>query len=139
MSDNRLIWEGMDEFRAALRQLPPELSQQGGDIVIEHAQTAGSDIRAAYEASAVTGNLAKHLKVEVLSREFGAAVVVKSTAKHAVIFENGTQIRKTKTGANRGAMPPAHVFVPTVIRERHAMVDDLKALMESKGLEVGGG
>lgn len=139
MSDNRLVWDGMEEFKAALRQLPKELSGEGGDIVVEHAHTAGEDIRAHYEASAVSGNLAKHVKVEVESRAAGASAIVKSTAKHGIIYENGTQIRKTKGGLNRGAMPPAHVFIPTVIRERRAMVEDLKDLMRTKGLEVTGG
>lgn len=139
MSDNRLLWDGMAAFSAALRALPDELSGEGGDIVVSHATTAGDDIRAHYEASAVSGNLAKHVKVEVVSRAHGAVAVVKSTAKHGIIYENGTQIRKTKDGINRGAMPPANVFVPTVIRERRAMVEDLKDLMRTKGLEVSGG
>lgn len=139
MSNNRLEWDGMEEFTAALRQLPPELSQEGGDIVVSHAETAGDDVRAAYDASAVTGRLVKGVRVEVQSREAGALVVVKSTAKHAFIFEHGTQIRKNRHGKNLGAMPPGNIFVPTVIRERRAMVEDLKDLMRGKGLEVTGG
>jgi hypothetical protein len=139
MSDNRLNYDGMEEFKQALRQLPAELSQDGGDIVVRHAEDAGDDIRSQYAASAVTGDLAKKVRVRVLSREAGAAAIVESTAKHAYIYENGTQIRKTKNGKNLGAMPPAHVFVPTVIRARRAMVGDLKDLMTNKGLEVTGG
>lgn len=139
MANNRLEWNGMEEFKAALRELPEELSGEGGDIVVSHAETAGDDVRAHYEAAAVTGNLAKHVRVEVLSRSAGAEAVVKSTAKHAHIYENGTQIRKNKAGKNLGAMPPANVFVPTMIRERKAMVEDLKHLMRTKGLEVTGG
>lgn len=138
MSNNRLTYDGMEEFKQALRQLPEEMSQEGGDIVIARAEEAGDDIKTAYEASAVTGDLAKKVRVKVLSRDAGAAAVVESTARHAYIFENGTQIRKTKAGKNLGAMPPANIFVPTVIRKRRAMVDDLKGLMTSKGLEVSG-
>lgn len=139
MSDNRLTYDGLNEFVADLIQLPKELSGEGGDIVISRATEAGDDIRAEYAASAVTGNLAEHVKVTVKEKnEFGAIAEVKSTARHAYIYENGTQIRKTKDGKNLGAMPPANIFVPTVIRKRRAMVDDLKDLMRDKGLEVSG-
>lgn len=140
MSSNRMTWDGMEEFKAALRQLPEELTGEGGDIVIAHAETAGDDVRSAYAAAAGTGNLAKNVRVIV--RDAGRAGVVaevKSTAKHAFIYENGTQIRKNKAGKNLGAMPPGNIFVPTMIRERKAMVEDLKDLMETKGLEVSGG
>ena len=138
-SDNRLTWDGMEELKAALRSLPEELSQEGGDIVVEHATEAGEDVRAHYAAAAVTGNLEKHVKVVIESRTAGASVVVKSTAKHAIIYENGSKMRKTKDGRNRGMMPPAKVFVPTMIRERREMLVELAELLKTKGLEVSGG
>jgi hypothetical protein len=138
MAGNKLAWDGMDEFKAALRKLPKELSDDGGDIVVDHATEAGSDIRAQYEASAVSGNLAAHVKVDVQQTAAGARALVKSTAKHAVIYENGTQVRKNAAGKNLGAMPPAHVFVPTVIRARRAMTAKLIDLLERAGLEVSG-
>ena len=69
---------------------------------------------------------------------YGAALIVKSTAKHAYIFENGTQVRKNAKGANRGAMPPGRVFVPTVIRKRKQMLQELKYLLVQAGLDVRG-
>lgn len=132
-------WDGMEEFKAALRELPDKLSKPGGDIVIAKAEEAAEDVRAHYAAAAVTGNLEKHVRVEVLSRDAGAAAVVKSTAKHAYIYEHGTQIRKNKAGKYLGAMPPANVFVPTMIRARGDMVEELKDLMRDNGLEVRGG
>jgi hypothetical protein len=37
---------------------------------------------------------------------FSAGAIVINRAKHAAIFENGTQARHTAIGANRGSMPP---------------------------------
>lgn len=139
MSDNRFEFDGMEAFKAALRQLPEELSQEGGDIVVARGEAAGSDIRAHYQAAAVTGNLAKGVRVQLVSRTAGAEVVVKSRAPHAFIYEHGTQVRRTANGKNLGSMPPAHVFVPTMIRARREMTDDLIDLMERNGLEVTGG
>jgi len=139
MANNRLTWDGIEAFKSALRQLPSHLSGRGGDIVVARAHEAGEEVRQGYALHEHTGNLEQHVVVEVESRAAGAVAIVKSTARHAYIFEIGTQIRKTKSGANRGAMPPGNVFVPTVVRKRRAMVEDLKALMTESGLEVSGG
>ena len=140
MSNNRLTWDGMEAFLAALRQLPSHLGGRGGDIVIARAHEAAEEVRQGYALHEHTGNLEQHVVVSVQHRNRGGAqAIVKSTARHAYIFEIGTQIRKTKSGANRGAMPPGNVFIPTVIRKRRTMVDDLKALMTEAGLEVSGG
>jgi hypothetical protein len=54
------------------------------------------------------------------------------------MFENGTMVRHTRIGANRGAMPPGHVFVPTAIRHRAAMYRNLRDMLEREGLLVTG-
>ena len=136
---NRLRFSGMEEFRAALRKLPVALSREGGDIVVARATEAGDEIRDAYERHRDSGNLASHVKVDVQQRPTGASAVVKSTAKHARIFESGTQVRKNAKGQNRGAMPPGNIFIPVVVRKRKEMTEDLTGLLEQSGIEVHGG
>jgi len=132
-------WDGLAELRTSLRNLPTELTAEASGIVQRAAEDAATDIRAGYQAHRRTGNLADHVKVVPLSvGPFGAGVQVKSTAKHAAIFEHGTELRHTSLGANRGAMPPGRVFIPAVIRRRRSMYDKLKALLVNKGLEVHG-
>lgn len=142
MSNNRLTFAGLDELRAELRDLPEALRTEGALIVDRAAANAGQDIRAEYQARRVTGNLAEHVVVQTgLGGSMGARAVVKSTAKHAYIFENGTVARhyytkKNGTRHETGAAPPQHVFVPAIMRARRAMYEALKDLLTRKGLKV---
>jgi hypothetical protein len=132
---NRLTWSGLAELRDELRRLPAELAGEASAIVIGAAEGAKADMH--YPRR--TGNLADHLYVtKAPAGIYGAGAVVKNTAKHAWLFENGTQARHTAIGANRGSMPPGHVFLPAVIRRRRAMYDQLKALLVRHGLVVSG-
>lgn len=134
---NKLMLSGFEELKAALRQLPQHLAAEAGGIVTAHAESAATRVRAAYAEHRHTGNLERGVKVDrVVVENAGAAARVRSTARHAFIFENGTQARHTGLGWNRGAMPPGHVFVPIAIRERAAMVDELIAMVEREGLTV---
>jgi hypothetical protein len=135
----RVTFEGLDELRDALRQLPSELVQEASGIVQRAADNAAQDIRANYQAHRRSGNLAEHVKVVPMSvGQFGAGVEVRSTAKHAHLYEDGTQARHTSIGANRGSMPPGHAFRPPAIRRRKSMYDALKAMLVRHGLIVSG-
>ena len=135
---NELTIEGLDELRAALRQLPEALSQEAGGIVLTAATGAAAAMDAQYAQHEWTGNLRHGLSVtrDDAYIRYGARAVVKNRAPHAWWAENGTQIRRTSKGVNRGAMPPIHVFVPTAIKWRRAMVEQLKALVRRAGLVV---
>lgn len=134
-----LQWDGLDEFKRELFGLPEDLGAEADRIVDATANAAAEEIRAGYGSHRVTGNLQDHVFVSRLDRgKVTAARIVKNTAPHAFIFENGTQARHTDLGANRGAMPPGHVFVPVIVRRRRAMNEELKALLVSKGLTVTG-
>ena len=63
-------------------------------------------------------------------------MVVRNRNPLAGIFEYGTQARHTKIGANRGSMPPGHVFVPRMQQARVVLVSRLAALVERHGLVV---
>ena len=133
----RVTWSGLQELYDGLRNLPSDLAGGAGPIVLGKAEEAGQDIRPAYPRR--SGNLADHVKVEsVNAGTYGAAARVRNTAKHAAIFENGTQARHTDLGANRGSMPPGHIFVPIVIKKRREMYEELKGLLEQQGLNVSG-
>lgn len=142
MSENRFVWSGLEELKAALRVLPAELAGEAGAIVTNAAVAAQRDIIAAYPE--VTGNLKGHviLAPGTMPSAYGAAVQVKSTAKHAYLYEVGTAARQTDLGYNRGAFPlaqpPGRVFIPIVMRHRRVMHEALADLIARQGLEVRG-
>jgi hypothetical protein len=135
---SQVVWSGLQELKAQLRNLPADLAAEASGIVEGRAERAKQDIETSYPDRA--GNLRKGLRLGSGTNvgRFGASTILKNTAKHAWMFENGTQARHTDLGANRGAMPPGHIFIPIVIRQRRAMYRDLKALLERHGLVVTG-
>jgi hypothetical protein len=137
VANNRLELVGLEELRAALRALPAELTAEAGGIVDNAGELAKSEIIQRYPKR--TGNLRDHVTVRTVNAgQFGAAVQVRSSAKHAHIYEIGTQARHNKLGANRGSMPPGNVFVPVVVRQRRKMFERLKDLLVHNGLVVSG-
>jgi hypothetical protein len=145
---NTLVLTGIDELREALRSLPAELAGAAATAVTTAAQGAESDARDVYEAHRHSGNLVARLSRTTSSSSFGAGAVVKNTAKHAWIFENGSEARHytTASGATHGtgamwgqtAQPPTHVFVRAMQARRKTMYDELRALLEQQGLQVTG-
>jgi hypothetical protein len=134
---SRVVWNGLAELREALRNLPEELTGEAGHIIEGAANAAAADVKAAYPVR--TGNLRDHVFVSHQDKgRFSAGAVVKNTAKHAWLFENGTQARHNDLGANRGSMPPGHVFIPAMIKRRRIMYQQLRALLERHGLKVTG-
>lgn len=132
--------EGMDDLRAALRQLPQDLTDEAAGIVSGYAAQAQQEISSGYPQGP-TGNLKNRVTVtNNAGRRFGTVSIVKSAAPHASIFEKGTKVRQTGKGYNRGAMPEppeSERMIPKVIRLRQRMVSDLIALVQRAGFEVG--
>jgi len=135
-----VTWTGLEELQAALRALPAALAGDGADIIENRAEVAKASIIQGYPLE--EGDLRNKVEVEHTRSEFGARSVVRSTSTHAEEFEYGTEARHytTKRGVRHltGKMPPGHVFVPAVVRERHRMYDELKDLLVSHGLTVSG-
>ena len=130
-------WEGLDALRTALRRLPDDLADEASAIVLGAATAAEGEAHSAYPER--TGDLRSGLDViPSATGRYGVGAILLNRAHHAHLFENGTQARHTAIGANRGAMPPGHVFVPIVIRQRRAMYERLKALLVRHGIEVSG-
>jgi hypothetical protein len=137
VSTNQLKFDGLAELRAALRSLPSDLTVEASHEVQGAANGAAADIKRAYPVR--TGRLRDGVVVTHVDQgKYSAGAIVKNTAKHSAIFENGTQARHNSIGANRGAMPPGHVFVPRIIRARRAMYERLKAMLARRGLVVTG-
>jgi hypothetical protein len=127
---------GLEELRAALRSLPDDLADEAGAIVQAHAEEAARQMDAKYAEHEWTGKLRNSLSVSGEGQRYGARWVVKNSDRKAWWAENGTQIRKTSKGVNRGAMPPIHAFVPIAIRQRRAMVEGLKSVVRRAGFVV---
>ena len=141
---------GLNELKADLANLTPELKAQATQIVLDSAHAAAADIKGQYPEGPpgrknrqgkeiVPGGLRRGVKVVV--KEVGAVAVaaqVRNSAPHAHLWEFGTEARHTKLGWNRGVMkrPPAPVFIPTMIRYRNVMYEKLAAIIEAKGLTV---
>jgi hypothetical protein len=129
-----LQFDGLEEFKAALRHLPAHLRDQAADIIENAAEQAKSSIYQSYPR--LTGNLREGLSVEHHRSEFGAVSIVRNTAKHAYIYENGSEARKTSAGWPRGSMPAGRVFVRIIIKRRRQMEDELADMMQAEGLTV---
>ena len=131
-------WDGLQEFRDALRNLPQTLTGEAHAIVVSHAEYAAREVQSGYQQGP-TGNLRKRVTTEVNTSRFSAGARVRSRAPHSSIYENGTKARRTDRGLNRGAMPEpatAHKMIPKVIRHRARMVRALMAMLERNGLVV---
>ncbi len=145
MSNNRLTFEGLDELRAGLRQLPDDLAQEAGVVIADEAEGAKNEIidtyRRNFKGDDLSGNLERGVRVRRLDGgRFGAAALVQSTAPHAHLYEYGTETRHTRAGVHRGKMPPAgpNGMVPIVRRRRRRMYERLKGILVKQGLEVRG-
>ena len=127
-------WTGIDEFREWLQSLPSDAAGEADHIVQGEANYAALQIRRRYPSR--TGNLLRNVLVNRrVNRQGVVSYVVRNPAKHAAIFEYGTQARHTKLGANRGSMPPGHVFIPIVLQRRRTMFLLLKDMLVRFGFD----
>jgi hypothetical protein len=133
---SRFRLDGLAELVDGLQHLTPEMTAESAGIIGDTGDAAANEIILGYPGR--TGDLRKHVKVLKTVGQFSITVKVVNTSKLASIFEDGSQARHTALGANRGSMPPGHVFVPVMQRRRRAMYEQLKALLVSKGLTVSG-
>ena len=134
----RLTLEGLDELRAALRQLPEALATEASDIVSAHANAAERDIVGGYPQGS-TGNLRNRVTIEHDRTKVSVSARVRSRSPHAHLFEDGTARRQTTKGYNRGRMPVApqdQSMIPKAIRWRARMYARLAAMLEREGFEV---
>lgn len=146
MSNNKFVFDGLEELKAELRNLPADLTGEARNIVEDTANGAAVAIRTIYGKHRRTGNLQDNVIVlqSASGGQFGVANIVKSAAPHAWLFDNGSQARHyvTKSGKQHdtgrmwGKTPPTHAFVRTMIEYRHRMYDKLADLLRRHGLSV---
>lgn len=139
---NRFTFDGLSELRDALRSLPADLTAEAGNIIESAMNGAEATVRATYAEHTRTGDLMNHLSSSLTVSGFSVVGVVKNTSRLAWIFENGTQARHyiTVNGKRKelGRMPPAHIFIPTMVAKRRQMYERLKDLLVRHGLAVSG-
>lgn len=145
MSDMRFRWDGLDELRWHLTNLPQELSDQAQGIVRTAAHRAALRIANRYPVSGrAKKRSGKRLRAGVSVKEemshYGARAVVRSAAPHAHLWEWGTEQRQNARGVNRGAMVPskygAPVFVPVVEEERARMFAAFIEMLRHAGIQL---
>ena len=129
--------DGLSELVHDLTRLPETLGAAARPRVGVAASEAEATIRASYPVR--SGELRDGLRSETVTDDPAhPRVRLVNGAPHAVIYEYGSEFRFYQ-GQARGRMPAAHNFVPTVIRDRRAMVTDVITLVEREGLTVRGG
>jgi hypothetical protein len=141
-------WDGLEELYRWLRTLPDELTEEATGIVETHALGAKDEITAAYPIGPTRrrkgqlihgGHLKAGMKASKLSSSrWGINYLVANRAPHAWIYEHGTEMRTTNTGARRGRSPAHNVFIPRAMKWRRRMYQALKAMMVRHGLRVTG-
>lgn len=130
MSTATVTWFGLAELREQLRRLPDDLAGEADHIVQGAANYAAVAARTGYASHRFTGNLQEHVEVVPGTHDrYGAAYIVRNSARHAHIFESGTEVRRTTDGWNRGRMPAGNVFIPAMIRARNEMWRNLAAML----------
>jgi hypothetical protein len=141
----RLRWDGLEDLKVALRQLPSRLTEKATTIVVRTVEEAETSLIQAYPLGPQrkrrqSGNLRRGVLIVTQERnsvgQFGVALTLKSKAPHAWIYEHGTGARQTKRGFGRGAMPARPVFGRTMARKRRQMWHALADMMRAEGLRV---
>jgi len=135
--------DGLEQLRAAFRQLPRDMQQEVAVIVQAHAEEAKRKMEAAYPVRTYgersgRGNLRKGLTLEARYDPTTAHAVVRNRAKHAWIYEKGTGPRKWANGKSTGSMPAGNVFVPIAIPTRRHMELALVDVVRRAGFDVTG-
>jgi hypothetical protein len=116
---------GLTELIEDLGRLPSRIEADASVIIHEAADIMATEVRNEYPE--VTGALDRGVKVERVN-PFRARV--KSTARHAYLYERGSVERMWASGKKTGSMPPANVFIPAAIKARRQMVERLTRLIE---------
>jgi hypothetical protein len=127
-----MLLDGVAEFREMLAALPANLAAEAQDIVRDAAVAAFDADLAAYPPGELRDSMV------LLDEGTPLDVVWRVTNKSplSTFWEYGTQVRHTKMGYNRGAMPAAPTFVPNAQRARVDMLRRLVAVLEEAGFDV---
>lgn len=137
-----MVWHGLEEFRAQLRQVPKGCTNEAARIVEGGVNSAYVQVSTVYGKHRYTGTLQNRLKITPLKvrGEFTTGLVLKSGSPLAWIFDNGTQARHWKSGKSTGKMwgntPPTHIFLKTILKTRREITEKLHAMVHRKLTEL---
>lgn len=135
----KIVVEGLSELQTWLRQLPVHLTAEAFNVIDDTVEVTAAQLTQSYPLGD-TGNLRKGVKTDMTSSNFGVAGIVRSTSKHAHLWEFGTQSRKTKKGWSRGKAPSHKELglVPIAQRNRKRMNAQLIEIVKKAGFEISG-
>lgn len=142
MSNNRIVFNGLAELRAALRNLPADLASDATDIVDQSAAGARDEMLGEYVGSLRTGLTL----TRVDQGKYSAGAILKNRSPLAWLWDNGSEARHYvtsrgnthATGAMWGRRPPPHTFAKAMAKARRQMYQRLKDLLVRHGLRVSG-
>lgn len=131
---------GLREELLAIESLADDCAGEAMHIVEGAANGAAVDVRTAYGAHVVTGNLQDRVIVDDIPH----GKIVRSASPLAYIFEFGTEARHyvTKNGVTHetGPMPAARIFVTVMVRTKRRMQRDIISMIWRHGAtHVSGG
>ena len=130
-----LEWNGLEDFRQALADLPSEVRATFKPVLDEAADQIVAETTTAYAAAGVAG-LAQGMRIESSREAADLSVRIRLGAPAAHLRELGTVDRYTSSGAYRGRQPARPVFIPIVERVRaevgKALERELVALVGSQ-------
>lgn len=134
--------QGLEELKAALRNLPAELRDEANTYVEAATNEAEAALLRSYPEGG-TGNLRKGVKKTIEKSAFGVVGTVKSTSRHAHLWEYGTVDRNTKQGWYRGqehsarerGMEGLSAIAPRV---RRKLNEQLWQLVKRAGFDLSG-
>ena len=119
-------FHGLSALLEDLRRMPTALESAASELVHTAADTMHAEVVNEYPE--VTGNLESHVTVV---RVNAYRAEVRSTAKHALLYERGSVERMHASGKSVGAMPKANVFIPAAIKARRHMERQIIKAVES--------
>lgn len=137
-----MVWHGLEEFRAQLRQVPKNCSGESARIIEGGVNGAFVTISTVYGKHRYTGTLQDRLTITPMRQkgELTTGLVLKSGSPLAWIFDNGTQARHWKSGKSTGKMwartPPTHIFLKTIIKTRREITDKLHGMVHRQLTEL---
>lgn len=139
MSQTKVTWTGLTEYRNEVRQLPEACTGEAAKVVEGEVNGAYVEIAQVYGQHRHTGKLLKRLKITPITNKGALTTGRKLTSGSPIawLFDNGSQARHWVSGKSTGKMwgrtPPTHIFTRTEGRTRARIVNLLKAMVLRRG------
>jgi hypothetical protein len=130
-------WEGLDELRAALRQLPADLTAEASLLLEGVANGAMADMRAEYPPGELRDGLSQ---TTLTAGRFGTGIRIRNSSGWSWHWDHGTRLRHWRqgksTGAEWGETTPKHTFGRAMAVGRRRWYTQAAQMLERNGLTV---